>query len=179
MVFFLFPINFFQKKIFSIGESDRIYTDENGRKRTNDDENKALYWRKIGDRTLFFNKTLPTIKKNVDICLYKCNYKEYDGQFRIDDTFALAFAELKGGIDPAGADEHWKTANSSLNRIRRHFHSKGINVNTAFIAAAIEKSMAQEIWEQLSDGTLNYAANLTNDNQLTFFCSWLIHISDN
>jgi len=26
-------------------------------------------------------------------------------------------AELKGGADPAGSDEHWKTATEALNRI--------------------------------------------------------------
>ncbi len=26
----------------------------------------------------------------------------------------LMLGELKGGIDPAGADEHWKTANTVL-----------------------------------------------------------------
>ena len=31
------------------------------------------------------------------------------------------FGELKGGIDPAGADEHWKTGNSALVRIRKAF----------------------------------------------------------
>jgi len=29
--------------------------------------------------------------------------------------------ELKGGIDPAGADEHWKTANKALDKMRKPF----------------------------------------------------------
>ena len=36
----------------------------------------------------------------------------------------VALGELKGGLDPAGADEHWKTANSALGRIRKGFAKK-------------------------------------------------------
>ena len=38
---------------------------------------------------------------------------------------------------------------------------------TSFIAAAIEKKMATEIYNQLSEGILSNAANLTVDKQLT------------
>lgn len=51
----------------------------------------------------------------------------------------LALGELKGGIDPAGADEHWKTANSALQRIRTGFAKKSLTPYTFFIGAAIEK----------------------------------------
>ena len=79
--------------------------------------------------------------------------------------------ELKGGIDPAGADEHWKTARAALDRIRSSFKK----VYIAFIGGAIEKAMAEEIYSQLQTGMLDYAANLTNDNQLSSFCDWLVN----
>ncbi len=88
----------------------------------------------------------------------------------------IALGELKGGIDPAGADEHWKTANSALNRIRKSFSEKKLNPKTFFIGAAIENSMAYEIFKQLQNGTMNNAANLTNDDQLTEICNWIIHL---
>lgn len=82
--------------------------------------------------------------------------------------------ELKGGIDPAGADEHWKTANSALNRIRDAFSSNDLTIKTSFIAAAIEKKMASEIFEQLQRGILSNSANLTIHSQLVNFCNWLL-----
>ena len=87
------------------------------------------------------------------------------------------FGELKGGIDPAGADEHWKTGNSALNRIRTSFTSAGYpRILTSFVGAAIERSMAEEIYSQLQAGILTNATNLTNNNQLIAFCNWLIEL---
>lgn len=87
------------------------------------------------------------------------------------------FGEWKGGIDPAGADEHWKTGNSALNRIRTSFSNAGYpHIKTSFIGAVIEHSMAKEIYDQLEDGTLANASNLTNNNQLIAYCNWLIDL---
>ena len=41
------------------------------------------------------------------------------------------------------------------------------------VGAAIENSMAEEIWHQLEDGTLSNAANLTNADQVASLCGWL------
>jgi hypothetical protein len=45
---------------------------------------------------------------------------------------------------------------------------------TFFIGTVIEKAMVEEIFHQTKNGSLSYAANLTNDNQLTMICQWLI-----
>jgi hypothetical protein len=37
------------------------------------------------------------------------------------EPYTIALGELKGGIDPGGADEHWKTAQAAFNRIRQAF----------------------------------------------------------
>lgn len=50
------------------------------------------------------------------------------------------------------------------------------HLKTSFIAAAIEKKMATEIYNQLSEGILSNAANLTVDKQLTAYCDWLIKL---
>ena len=47
---------------------------------------------------------------------------------------------------------------------------------TFFIGAAIEKSMAKEIFHQLENRTLTNAANLTNEEQLISICKWLIQL---
>lgn len=140
---------------------------------------KALSWtNNTGDRLLAFNAKIPTVNKNVDICLFSSNINGYDqGRIVRRDDKALMFGELKGGIDPAGADEHWKTGNSALNRIRTSFSDAGYpNMLTSFIGAAIERAMAEEIYAQLEDGTLTNATNLTNTNQLIEYCNWLIEL---
>lgn len=88
----------------------------------------------------------------------------------------VALGELKGGIDPAGADEHWKTANSALDRIRKGFEKIEKRPAMFFIGAAIEKAMAQEIFQQLKTGVIQNAANLTNEEQLTAICHWIINL---
>jgi len=84
--------------------------------------------------------------------------------------------ELKGGIDPAGADEHWKTANSALVRIRSSFNKLECSPQTFFIGASIEKAMANELFYELQEGKLNNVANLTDDQQLTELCNWIINL---
>jgi len=117
------------------------------------------------DKILVFNKKPKFINKSIDFILLKCdeskkvnleNYKNY-----------LACGELKGGIDPAGADEHWKTANFALQRIQEAFSKNNWNVPSLFfIGSAIENSMAEEIYEQITNKQLSGAANLNIDIQL-------------
>lgn len=140
------------------------------------DEVIAIQWsNKQGNRILFFNATIPRVKNNIDICLYQGGMEDFNsGNIVKEDDKAILLGELKGGIDPAGADEHWKTGNSALERIREAFAR--YSIKTSFIAAAIEKKMATEIYAQLQDGTLQYAANLTVDGQLTAYCNWMINL---
>lgn len=94
----------------------------------------------------------------------------------LDGSQYVMLGELKGGIDPAGADEHWKTARTALLRIREAFSKSSLAPASVFIGAAIVESMATEIWTQLGDGTLTNAANLTDDNQLASVCRWIIDL---
>lgn len=125
------------------------------------------------DRTLFYNLNVPLFKKNVDVCLLNCSYQEFLPITIKDPHFYLALGEIKGGIDPAGADEHWKTANSALGRIRTAFSAQGLAPRTFFLGAAIAKNMAEEIWNQLEDGPLTNAANGTDEVQTDSLCHWL------
>jgi len=83
---------------------------------------------------------------------------------------------LKGGIDPAGADEHWKTAQTALTRIKTAFANQNLSPDLFFIGAVIANNMAQEIWNQLEEGALKNAANLTNPDQVASFVNWLVNL---
>jgi len=140
----------------------------------------AIYWHKGKlNRLLRMNISVPLIRKNVDLVLLDAKPEEVganDRSILLQNTRYVALGELKGGIDPAGADEHWKTADTALSRARTHFQSQRLNPPTFFIGAAIERSMAEEIIEQLKRGVLQQAANLTNTTRLTSLCQWLMNL---
>lgn len=157
---------------------------------------EALAWA-VGDqpRVLAFDLLVPLIQpeaksnavqghdvtrngNNVDICLLHSAPEQYRSKTQRpkvvhDAETYVALGELKGGIDPAGADEHWKTANAHLGRIRRSFAALPAMPQLFFVGNAIEASMAGEIWNQLENGDLSNAANLTDDRQAVSLVSWL------
>ena len=138
---------------------------------------KALSWKKNNEtRTLIYNRTIPLVRKNIDICLLCCTPDEIEHAIQETPERFIAFGELKAGIDPAGADEHWKTAQTALTRIRTAFASHNLSPNLFFIGAVIADSMATEIWNQLEDETLKNAANLTNPDQVAFLSNWLVDL---
>jgi hypothetical protein len=127
------------------------------------------------NRTLVYNRKVPFLGKkgkNVDLCLFNC--AEADVAKVIGKpTSYIALGELKGGIDPAGADEHWKTAYTALNRIHKAFSASKLKPHTFFIGAAIEAEMSVEIWDMLESGIFENAANLTQDDQIVSLTNWL------
>ncbi len=96
------------------------------------------------------------------------------GDLLCEQSRYIACGELKGGIDPAGADEHWKTAASALDRIRQRFSKNPPKL--FFVGAAIAKAMAVEIFDQLQSGRLTHAANLTVPRQVDDLADWLISL---
>jgi hypothetical protein len=137
----------------------------------------GLTWNvKDEPRTLLLNIKVPQVNKNVDLCLFQCSPFELFGAKRKqtlnDSGKYLALGELKGGIDPAGADEHWKTARTALNRISTALERPAI----FFVGAAIAKAMSIEIWNSLENGQLANAANLTHDGQVASFAVWLVSL---
>lgn len=135
---------------------------------------KGLYWGgPSGPRTLAYNVTVPFIGSNVDLCLFNRAPEGSTKNMRDDFASYIALGELKGGIDPAGADEHWKTARTAFSRIQEAFAKFKHTPHTFFIGAAIETRMASEIWQLLQDGKLENAANLTNEGHITSLTRWL------
>lgn len=141
----------------------------------------GLCWTKDGQsRTMLYNVNLPLVGKNVDLCLLNCDAQSFTKSgFKAatrDPALYVALGELKGGIDPAGADEHWKTARTALLRVREAFSANGLAPGSFFVGAAIVRTMSAEIWRQLEDGTLTNAANLTDVNQVASLCRWMISL---
>lgn len=138
----------------------------------------ALHWRvKERDRILLMNTKVPLIDKNVDLVVMNAipeNWKKGDRSLLIQNSRYVALGELKGGVDPAGADEHWKTADTALTRVRKDFQGQRLGPPTFFIGAAVERGMATEIVDQMNKGVLSKVANLTKDEQLVGLCEWLI-----
>lgn len=135
---------------------------------------RGLSWKKgKRQRALVYNLTIPFLKNNVDLCLFDCAPADLSAAVYGEPKFYVALGELKGGIDPAGADEHWKTARTALSRIQKSLSDKGSSPHTFFIGAAIEKKMAAEIWSELHSGALENAANLTDEKQLASIAQWL------
>jgi type II restriction enzyme len=138
---------------------------------------KAIRWETTSgeQRLLIYNVNVPQVGKNIDIVLLNKFTETTKGKelkaILGDSKNYLAIGELKGGIDPAGADEHWKTADTALRRVRSSFSGK---LPLIFIGAAIESSMAIEIFAQYENGDLANCANLTNDEQLASLCEWLV-----
>ena len=163
-------------------ERDQILTNWNSLPTDNvgiENRIKAIFWRKKRPRILILNSRVPIVGKSVDLTV--CEATRDVTLFGKDSVLnhpemIIALGELKGGIDPSGADEHWKTANSALNRIRKGFESIKKQPPTFFIGAAIEKAMAEEIFHQLETGVIQNAANLTNEEQLTAICHWMINL---
>lgn len=126
-----------------------------------------------GPRSLIYNLTVPIVRSNIDLCLFDRAAEALTKETHSDATAYLALGELKGGIDPAGADEHWKTAHTALNRIRIAFAKAKARPVTFFIGAAVAAKMATEIWSLLKRNELENAANLTDDAQLASISRWL------
>ncbi len=132
-------------------------------------------------RTALYNLNIPIVSNNVDLCLFNCDSKKFCNKkiakevLNSPDSY-IALGELKGGIDPAGADEHWKTARTALNRIKESFKKVKYTPYLFFIGAAIEANMATEIWSLLRKGIIANAVNLTDDNQIASVSRWLCNL---
>ena len=70
--------------------------------------------------------------------------------------------ELKGGADPAGSDEHWKTAKSAFDRILEAIENTGRpKPKLSFIATILVDRVAREAELWLAQGKLTSVYNLT------------------
>ncbi|MGE4707120.1 AvaI/BsoBI family type II restriction endonuclease [Yersinia enterocolitica] len=117
------------------------------------------------NRRIFFDQKPKFIGKSVDFIVVGGESARV-GSLEAPVDF-ICCGELKGGIDPAGADEHWKTAKTALERINTVFQEKAVKPpKLIFIGAAIESAMSYEIFKLLEVGWLAGAANILKEEQL-------------
>lgn len=139
---------------------------------------KGIFWSngKNKPRVLYYNTTVPIVKNNIDIILLN-NSKDdpIKNIINIPSNF-IALGELKGGIDPAGADEHWKTAKTAIDRISDAFKKHDCSPDLFYIGAAIESKMASEIFEILQSKYIKNAANLTKSDHITSIVDWILNL---
>lgn len=85
-------------------------------------------------------------------------------------------AEVKGGADPAGSDEHWKTATQALDRILRACHATNrAQPALTFVATIFVERVARDAQQWIEEGKLTSAYNLTrmlqDPQDMERFCS--------
>lgn len=150
----------------SKGSSPSVEYSAKGKRRV-----RSVSW---AQRVMVFDRKPKVIGKNVDVIVLQTASGKSVQELLENKNAYLACGEIKGGIDPAGADEHWKTAHSALERIRMTF---GLQTPALFFAgAAVETSMAHEIVAQLRNNRLTYAANLTKPQQVGDLANWLVSL---
>jgi len=134
----------------------------------------AILW---DERVLLLDAKPRWINKNIDVILLRFKGEEDLASLRENPASFLACGEIKGGADPAGSDEHWKTAKSALDRIRDAFSALQEPTPPLFFAGqAIVSGVAQEIVTDLNRGKLAKAANLARENQVRDLANWLISL---
>jgi hypothetical protein len=78
------------------------------------------------------------------------------------ETDILWGGELKGGADPAGSDEHWKTATRAFDRILLACErTERRKPSLSFIATILVERVACEAAEWIAEGKLTSVYNLT------------------
>jgi type II restriction enzyme len=84
------------------------------------ENSKGISWKTANgkNRILYFNITVPVVGNNIDMILLNRPHSEVIKNAINECEHFVALGELKRGIDPAGADEHWKTAKTALDRIK-------------------------------------------------------------
>jgi len=130
----------------------------------------AIKWQ---NRQIIFDKKPSFIGKSVDFIVV--NGSSANNGYLESPADYVCCGELKGGIDPAGADEHWKTAKTALERIVTSFREKGVaKPKLFFLGAAIETAMSAEIFSLLQSGWLTGAANINYENQFSEIVDMII-----
>lgn len=139
---------------------------------TKEDKIAGILW---DERIMLFDNKPLWLNKNIDVILLNSDSGQRLASLREDPASFLACGEIKGGADPAGSDEHWKTAKSALDRIRESFVSLGKPPPPLFFAGlAIVPGVADEIVLDLRRGRLSRGVNLARDDQVKDLVRWLL-----
>lgn len=125
---------------------------------------ERIVYRELGlnnGRSLMLNRQL--------IWLYEENDQPRQTRIGADllsidgNTKELWGGELKGGADPAGSDEHWKTATRAFERIRDACaKTQRPAPQLSFLATILVDRVAQEAYQMIQQGKLSSVYNLTH-----------------
>lgn len=138
------------------------------------DKITSLIW---DQRIMLFDVKPSWIGKNIDVILLKDANGTNNIEIREKPELFLACGEIKGGADPAGSDEHWKTARSALERISDAFKEANCPCPKLFFAGlSIVPGVAKEIVDHLDHGKLSKASNLARAEQVAALADWLISL---
>lgn len=99
------------------------------------------------------------IWRDVEVNEYKFGTDLHSRTDAIDMIWA---GEIKGGADPAGSDEHWKTATKALQRIIDASRDTGRNQpQLSFLATILVDRVAFDAQQWINEGKLTSVYNLT------------------
>lgn len=101
---------------------------------------RGLTWTvKKHPRTLIYNRVVPIVRNNIDLCLFNRSPADLTRDVLNNPAAYIALGELKGGIDPAGADEHWKTARTALTESARRLPKTIISPTRSLLAPLLRQ----------------------------------------
>jgi len=108
---------------------------------------------------LLFDRQLQWEEQSGERKLYKVGADMISKSVTIDMVWS---GEVKGGADPAGSDEHWKTATQALHRILEAAEKTGKpQPKLSFLATILVDRVAIEAQRWINDGNLTSVYNLT------------------
>ena len=108
---------------------------------------------------LLFDRQLQWEEQSGERTLYKVGADMISKSVTIDMVWS---GEVKGGADPAGSDEHWKTATQALHRILEAAEKTGKpQPKLSFLATILVDRVAIEAQRWINDGNLTSVYNLT------------------
>jgi len=155
------------------------------------------------DRTLLLNFKVPITAKNIDFVLLKVSHKNIvfkqpsnnknvesidifsDNMeertngicitSHLDENNCLLIGEIKNITKPHHAAVFWREAYTAMKKHKITIEkSIGKKIHSVLISSIIDKSVIKYIYEELNDGSLSYAVNLSKDAHVEKFCEWLL-----
>jgi len=101
-----------------------------------------------------WNRKIAAARKNYDFIITSSR--------NFDERTILGVMEIKSGCDPAGADEHWSTANSKLQVL----YAARNDICCAFASIIIDNTVRTGVRNSIQQGTLVCGINLNDTAEI-------------